>query len=129
MARLTKATLISLIRSAVEEDGWVVTPLSAPKKHPFRFEMAKGSVRHRVRAYIWNMTHGGGAKRPPNEYRIQITKVNGSDDGRRPQLSNGVNMSFGEIVLLAARKVNDFATILYPRRNLCQRGLNQIPCT
>ncbi|UHD45255.1 hypothetical protein LUX29_19980 [Aureimonas altamirensis] len=31
-----------------------------------------------------------------------------------PQLSNGVNISFGEIVLLAARKVTDFATILYP---------------
>lgn len=75
MARLTKARLIGLIRSAVEQDGWTVTPLSNSADHPFRFEMTKGPVRHRVRTYIWNMTHGGGAKRPRDEYRIQITKV------------------------------------------------------
>jgi len=75
MARLTKAKLIGLIRSAVEQGGWTVTPLSSPADHPFRFEMTKGPVRHRVRTYIWNMTHGGGAKRPRDEYRIQITKV------------------------------------------------------
>lgn len=75
MARLTKAKLIGLIRSAVEQGGWTVTPLSSPADHPFRFEMTKGPIRHRVRTYIWNMTHGGGAKRPRDEYRIQITKV------------------------------------------------------
>jgi hypothetical protein len=37
--------------------------------------MSKGKARHRVRAYIWNMSHGGGAKRPRNEFRIQITRV------------------------------------------------------
>jgi putative restriction endonuclease len=26
-----------------------------------------------VRAYAWNLTHGGGANRPAHEYRIQIT--------------------------------------------------------
>ncbi len=96
MARLTKATLIGLIRSAVEGDGWVVTPLSAPNEHPFRFEMAKRSVRHHVRVYIWNMTHGGGSKRPPNEYRIQITKVSQFEpepDGTT--LILGWNQSFG----------------------------------
>jgi hypothetical protein len=75
MARLTKAKLFGLIWSAIEADGWTVTPLSAPNDHPFRFEMSKGATRHRVRAYIWNMSHGGGKKRPANEYRIQITKV------------------------------------------------------
>lgn len=49
--------------------------LSGANEHPFRFEMVKGQVTQIVRAYIWNMSHGGGAKRPPNEYRIQITKV------------------------------------------------------
>lgn len=75
MARLTKPKLIGLIRSAIEQDGWTVAQLSGPQDHPVRFEMTKGPVRHRVRAYIWNMTHGGGAKRPRDEYRIQITKV------------------------------------------------------
>lgn len=75
MARLTKPKLIGLIRSAIEQDGWAVAQLSGPLEHPVRFEMTKGPVRHRVSAYIWNMTHGGGAKRPRDEYRIQITKV------------------------------------------------------
>lgn len=75
MARLSKAKLLDLIGSAIEKEGWTVTPLSGPNDHPFRFEMAKRAVRHKVRAYIWNMSHGGGKKRPQNEYRIQITRV------------------------------------------------------
>lgn len=75
MARLSKGKLLDLIGSAIETDGWTVTPLSAPDDHPFRFEMARGTDRHRVRAYIWNMSHGGGKKRPRHEYRIQITRV------------------------------------------------------
>lgn len=75
MARLTKPKLIGLIRFAIEQDGWAVAQLSGPQDHPVRFEITKGPVRHRVKAYIWNMTHGGGAKRPRDEYRIQITKV------------------------------------------------------
>jgi putative restriction endonuclease len=75
MARLTKRNLIGLMRSAVEQDGWTVKSLSAPQEHPYRFEMRKGPAKHQVRAYIWNMTRGGGAKRPRDEYRIQITKV------------------------------------------------------
>lgn len=75
MARLAKARLIGLIRSAIEQDGWTMAQLSGPIEHPVRFEMTKGPVRHQVKAYIWNMTHGGGAKRPRDEYRIQITKV------------------------------------------------------
>lgn len=75
MARLTKPKLIGLIRSAIEQDGWTFAQLSGPQEHPVRFEMTKGRARHTIRAYIWNMTHGGGAKRPRDEYRIQITKV------------------------------------------------------
>lgn len=75
MPRLTKGRLIGLIEAAAGQTGWTVTPLSARGEHPFRFEMARGSVRHRVRAYIWNISHGGGARRPRNEYRIQITRV------------------------------------------------------
>ncbi len=75
MARLTKPKLIGLIRSAIEQDGWTFSQLSGPQEHPLRFEMTKGRVRQTIKAYIWNMTHGGGAKRPRDEYRIQITKV------------------------------------------------------
>ena len=30
-----------------------------------------------VLVYIWNLTHGGGARRPADEYRIQITGISG----------------------------------------------------
>lgn len=75
MARLSKAKLLAEVVSAVEADGWTVTMLSAAKEHPFRFRLTRGRVSKTVRLYIWNLTHGGGAKRPRNEYRIQITKV------------------------------------------------------
>jgi hypothetical protein len=37
MARLTKTKLFGLIVSAIESEGWTVTPLSGPEDHPFRF--------------------------------------------------------------------------------------------
>ena len=49
--------------------------LSAAREHPFRFRLTNGRVSTNVRLYIWNLTHGGGAKRPRNEFRIQITNV------------------------------------------------------
>jgi hypothetical protein len=35
--------------------------------------MDRNGQQLRVRAYAWNLTHGGGANRPRHEYRIQIT--------------------------------------------------------
>lgn len=75
MARLSKAKLLAQVVSAIEADGWSVTMLSAAREHPFRFRIAKGAISRTVRLYIWNLTHGGGAKRPRNEFRIQITNV------------------------------------------------------
>lgn len=75
MAQLTKTKLFELIDSAIRASGWTVTPLSDPRDHPFRFMMAKGPVQRLVRVYIWNISHGGGARRPRDEYRIQITRV------------------------------------------------------
>jgi len=75
MARLGKTKLFARIVSAIEADGWSVTLSSQPKEHPLRFTMTKGQAAHKVRAYIWNLTHGGGSKRPQHEQRIQITKV------------------------------------------------------
>ena len=73
MTRLSKADLNGRIVDAVTIAGWTVTPLSGIGEHPLRFDMERGSAKHRVRAYVWNLTHGGGPKRPQAERRIQIT--------------------------------------------------------
>lgn len=45
------------------------------QEHPFllRVYHADSDKSHLIRIYIWHLTHGGGAKRPADEYRIQIT--------------------------------------------------------
>ncbi|WP_447972815.1 HNH endonuclease [Nitrospira sp. Kam-Ns4a] len=43
--------------------------------HPFRIRIYNDSEAYTSRVYIWNLTHGGGAARPLDEYRIQITGV------------------------------------------------------
>lgn len=73
MSRLTKAELNDRILKAVESAGWSVTVLADPDANALRFDMERGDARRRVRAHIWNLTHGGGRRRPDNERRIQIT--------------------------------------------------------
>lgn len=73
MARLDKSKLIDVALSAIRAAGWTVSLVSAPGAHPARFKMMKASQQHAVRIYIWNLTHGGGVRRPKHEYRIQIT--------------------------------------------------------
>jgi len=72
MARLSKQRLLDIIVSSLELSGWAITAISSAGTHPFRFEIEKAGNRMRVRAYIWNTTHGG-ASRSVDEFRIQIT--------------------------------------------------------
>lgn len=44
-------------------------------QHPFILRLFQAEESYLVRIYIWNLTHGGGAKRPANEYRIQVTGI------------------------------------------------------
>src|ERR1051325_5108328 len=73
MARLDKPKLIDVVLNAVRAAGWTVTMVSSPGAHPARFTMTKGPQQQAIRVYIWNLTHGGGARRPKHESRIQIT--------------------------------------------------------
>lgn len=73
MARLSKPQLLEIIVQAIHESEWNVLYLS--DSHPFRLQVYRGDESYRVKIYIWNMTHGGGAARPANEYRIQITGI------------------------------------------------------
>ncbi len=73
MARLSKDDLLSRILSPIRAAGWNVIFVS--RDHPFDLVIFKDEQSFRVRLYVWNVTHGGGARRAPEEYRIQITGV------------------------------------------------------
>lgn len=76
MAPLSKAELLDRVAQAINVSGWNVLYLSSRDSHPFELQIYHDAESYRMRIYIWNLTHGGGAARPANEYRIQITGVN-----------------------------------------------------
>lgn len=70
-----KDYLLNKITQAIYDDGWNLFFPSDPRFHPFRLNIYKQNESYRVKIYIWNMTHERGARRPVDEYRIQITGV------------------------------------------------------
>jgi putative restriction endonuclease len=67
-----KAELLDVLLDAVRESGWqcVVTE----HQHPFGLSIFRADDPIiRLRVYIWNCTHGGGAARARDEFRIQFT--------------------------------------------------------
>ncbi len=75
MAKHRKFDLLDAIVQAVNYSGWNVIYETSPTDHPFRLRVFSEQENYRLRIYVWNLTHGGGAARPRNEYRIQITGV------------------------------------------------------
>ncbi len=73
MAKHKKFGLLDAVVNAVNQCGWNVIYLSDINYHPFLLRLYNGEQSQTIRLYIWNLSHGGGAKRPANEYRIQIT--------------------------------------------------------
>lgn len=59
-----KFDLLEIIIRGIRDDDWNIIYLSDPKYHPFRLKIYHGEESHKVRIYIWNLTHGGGARRP-----------------------------------------------------------------
>lgn len=74
-SRHRKYDLLEIIIQGIRDDGWSIIYLSDPKFHPFRLKIYRNDESHNIRIYVWNLTHGGGAQRPADEYRIQITGV------------------------------------------------------
>lgn len=74
MARISKKALIQHVLDAIAADGWTVVLLTAAGSHPARFTMERGLVKHTVRLYIWNLSHGGHP-RSDREFRIQVTGI------------------------------------------------------
>jgi putative restriction endonuclease len=70
----SKKYLLNLLLQSIDEGGWRALVLST--SHPFRLRVFRGDERgFDLCVYIWNCTHGGGAARAKDEYRIQFTGV------------------------------------------------------
>lgn len=73
MARLTKPLLLDRVILAVSELRWNCLVLDT--EHPQLLRVFRDRKRYDLRIYIWNISHGGGAARATDEFRIQITNV------------------------------------------------------
>lgn len=78
MARFSKPDLLRVVEDAIRESGWNFLHLAlGAQGHPASYQIYRNGESHRVLVYIWNLTHGGGQARPADEYRIQITGIEG----------------------------------------------------
>lgn len=75
MPALSAAQIVQAIEDAFTESSATALLISQPRTHPRRFYITAGESSFPVWVYIWTLTHGGGAARPRDEYRIQLTSV------------------------------------------------------
>ena len=74
MVALPPSKMIAAIEEAFNEAGASAILISNKTKNPRCFSVTAGD-NFSVWIYIWTLTHGGGAARPVDEYRIQLTSV------------------------------------------------------
>jgi len=69
--------LYEIVKEAIREGGWEILQTTEEGDRSLRLQVVPDSDTEGIilRIYIWNLTHGGGAQRPLDEYRIQITGV------------------------------------------------------
>lgn len=65
-----KKDLLYFVSQAVNECGWNIIYLN--DEHPFKVKVFNENESYFVKIIIYNISHGGGSKRAPNEYRIQV---------------------------------------------------------
>lgn len=71
---LSSKQLLEQVLRSIDESGWNAIILDTRK--PFRLRLYREDEKgFDVRLYVWNCTHGGGAARAKDEYRVQITSV------------------------------------------------------
>ncbi|VAW41316.1 hypothetical protein MNBD_CHLOROFLEXI01-3224 [hydrothermal vent metagenome] len=75
MPRLPTPILLKSITESLAESRASAVLVSPPSKNPRRFVVQTGQNMFELWVYVWTLTHGGGAARPKNEYRIQITGI------------------------------------------------------
>ncbi len=67
--------MLDAVVQSINDSGWNVLYTGDTATHPFQLRIYSGDENHLLRIYIWNLTHGGGAARPKDEYRIQVTGI------------------------------------------------------
>jgi len=80
MPALPPSELVKAITDALDESGASAILISSLQGNPKRFVVQQGTETFELWIYIWRLTHGGGAARPKNEYRIQLTGINSPPD-------------------------------------------------
>ncbi|MCL4868550.1 MAG: HNH endonuclease [Anaerolineae bacterium] len=75
MPQLPTPILLKSVTNALGESNATTVLISEARRNPRRYVVQAGQNLFEVWIYIWTLTHGGGAARPQNEYRIQITGV------------------------------------------------------
>jgi putative restriction endonuclease len=75
MPSLQPKQIVHAIEDAFASSTATAVLISDEKSHPRRFYVQTDNTSFPVWIYIWTLTHGGGAARPVNEYRIQLTSV------------------------------------------------------
>jgi putative restriction endonuclease len=74
MTTLNSGELLGQVLASIDESGWQA--LVRDSKKPFQLRIFRGDqIGFGARVYIWNCSHGGGAARPRDEYRVQLTSV------------------------------------------------------
>ncbi len=75
MPALPPEVIVQVIEEAFADSAASAVLVSKPRGNPKRFYVTSGEASFSVWIYIWTLTHGGGAARPVDEYRIQLTSV------------------------------------------------------
>ncbi|MGH8146047.1 MAG: HNH endonuclease [Rhodanobacteraceae bacterium] len=111
MPALRAAEIVRTIEDAFTESGATALLVSKARIHPKRFYVA-AETSFPVWIYVWTLTHGGGAARPRDEYRIQLTSVTAplpeNPDG--PTLLLGYEPNTGCFAGFDLRKHRRFST-------------------
>ncbi|SRR5579871_2602020 len=75
MPALSSSEIVHAIEDAFTDSSAAALLVSQPRSQPRRFYVTAGESSFPIWIYIWTLTHGGGAARPKDEYRIQLTSV------------------------------------------------------
>jgi putative restriction endonuclease len=75
MPRFPALGLVQAMFDAFNNSGMSAVLLSSPEINPRQFVVKSRSEVLNIWIYVWTLTHGGGAARPKDEYRIQMTGV------------------------------------------------------
>lgn len=101
--RLSQRELLNLIVRSVEESDWNCLVLGKTK--PFAIRVYENDSRgFNLSVYIWNCTHGGGAARAADEFRVQITGVVPHEDPRVLTLLLGWHAGYEVFVAFDIRR-------------------------